>query len=205
MASSSSSWAAPSIGRYRPAILALTALAAGCTIYYIHKQIWSLSTVPKASLQRSNARRQRRRPHRRSSASVRDIPWGTVPVSLDFLADASFNQETFGDHLFLPSTGDSPSITTPLRRQMPSEQDLQAVTASNEEASTIRRELEEAFLCLYLWKHVPPSPLTDEQQRFIVSQLGESGGFQAEAVTTALQWHQAGVLTERIHWWERLI
>ena len=220
MASSSSSWAAPSFARYRPAILALTALAAGCTIYYVHEQIWSSPPVPQASLQRSNARRQRHRPRRRSSAGVSnyiapgrierptyvpDVPWGTVPVSLDFLADAAFNQETFGDHLFLPLTGDTPSITTPLRRQMPSEQNIRVVAANDEEASTIRRELEEAFLCFYFWKHVPPSPITEEQRGSIISQLGDNGGFSADSVSTALQWHQAGILTDRIEWWERLI
>lgn len=220
MASSSSSWAAPSLTRYRPAILALTALAAGCTIYYVHEQIWSSSTAPKASLQRSNARRQRRRPRRSSSAGdsnhlapgltersryVPDVPWGTVPVSLEFLADAAFNQETFGDHLFISSIGERPSLITPLRRSMPLEQDIRVVFASGEEASTIRRELEEAFLCFYFWKHIAPSPMTDDQRALIISQLGENGGFSAETITTVLQWHQTGVLTERIAWWERLV
>lgn len=222
MASSGSSWAAPSLARYRPAILALTALAVGCTIYYIHEQIWSSSTAPKASLQRSNARRRRhhQRPPRRSSSSssnylapgltersryVPDVAWGTVPVSLDFLADAAFDHETFGDHLYNSSTDDRVGIVTPLCRRMPFEQDIQEAAASDEEASTIRRELEEAFLCFYFWKHIPPSPITDEQRGSIISQLGENGGFSAEIITTALQWHQAGILTERIEWWERLV
>lgn len=220
MATSSSSWAAPSLARYRPAILALTALAAGCTIYYIHEQIWSFSIAPKASLQRSNARRQRHRPRRRSSAGgynyltpgltersrfVPDVPWGTVPVSLDFLADPAFDRETFGDHLFISSTGDTPSIVTPLHRRMPLVQDIRLVAASDEEASNIRIELEEAFLCFYFWKHIAPSPITDEQRDSIIFQLGESGGFSAESVTRALQWHQAGILRQHIEWWERLV
>ena len=222
MASSGSSWTAPSLARYRPAILALTALAAGCTIYYIHEQMWSSSTAPKASLQRSNARRRRhrQRPPRRSSSSstnyiapgltersryVPDVPWGTIPVSLDFLADAAFDHETFGDHLYNSANEDGVGIVTPLRRRMPFEQDIQGPAASDVEASTIRRELEEAFLCFYFWKHIPPSPITDEQRGSIISQLGGNGGFSAEIITTALQWHQAGILTERIEWWERLV
>lgn len=220
MASSSSSWAASSLARYRPAILALTALAAGCTIYYIHEQIWSSSNAPKASLQRSHARRQRRLPRRRPSAGVSnyiapgltersryvpDVPWGTVPVSLGFLADAAFNQETFGNHLFLCSAGNYPSIITPLRRRMPLEQDIRVVASSDEEASIVRRELEEAFLCFYFWKHIAPGPITDQQRGSIISQLGENGGFSAETISTALQWHQAGILTERIESWERLV
>ena len=215
MASSNSTWAAPSLVRYRPAILALTALAAGCTIYYIHEQIWSSSAPPKASLQRSNARRQRHRPRQRPipdisdswshrpterSRYVPDVGWGTHPVSLDFLADATTNEERFADHIFLSSSG----IITPLRRRMPSEQTIRAVAATDEEASTIRRELEEAFLCFYFWNYIPPSPITDEQRDIIVSQLGEDGGFSAQTVITALQWHQEGTLTERIERWERL-
>ena len=224
MASLSSSWATPSLARYRPAVLALTALAAGCTIYYIHEQIWSSSRQPKALLQRSNAQRQRRRTRRTLSADVShylapgptarpryvpDVPWGTVPVSLDFLANPAVNQEIFGDHLFLPSNVNMPSITTPLRRRMPSERNSRGVVSNDEEASIYRREVEEAFLCFYFWKHVAPSPITDEQRDFIISQLGEdsvfSGAFSTDIITTVLQWHQSGILTERIEWWEKLI
>lgn len=221
MASFSSSWTAPSLARYRPAVLVLTALAAGCTIYYIHEQIWSSSRPPKASLQRSNAQRQRRRPRRRRSAGIAnnylapgltgrpryvpDVPWGTVPVFLDFLTNAAFDEERFGDHLFLPSTVNTLSITTPLRRRMPSQQDIRGVAADDEESLIIRRELEEAFLCFYFWKHIAPSTITDEQRDIIISQLGEDGGFSADIITTVLQWHQTGILTERIEWWEQLI
>ena len=215
MASSSSRWAAPSLTRYKPAILALTALAAGCTIYYIHEQIWSSSKAPKASLQRSNANRQRHRPRRRSipassgsrpegvterSRYVPDVPWDTVPVSLDFLTDATVSDETFGDHIFFSSS----SIITPLRRRMPFEREIRPVAASDGEALEIRRELEESFLCFYFWKYIPPSPITDEQRDMIVSQLGADGDFSAQTVVDALQWHQDGTLTERIERWERL-
>ena len=217
MASSNPSWAAPSLARYRPAILALTALAAGCTIYYIHEHMWSSSKAPKVSLHRSNARRQRRRPRRRSSAGghsylapgltersryVPDVPWGTVPVSLDFLADAASDQETFGDHLFVSYNGERLSFVNTLRRHMPLERDLRLAAASDLEAATIRRELEEAFLCFYFWQHLAPSPISDDQQASIIAQLEGNGSFSAEIVTTVLQWHQSGVLTERIAWWE---
>ena len=132
---------------------------------------------------------------------VPDVPWGTVPVSLDFLQSAASNQETFGDHLFLSENG----IVTPLRRRMPLEQDIRRVAVSDEEALTIRRELEEAFLCFYFWKHIAPSPLNDEQRTLIISELAENGGFSDEIVSTALQWHQDGRLTERIEYWERLV
>lgn len=48
---------------YRPIILGLTALAAGCTIYYLHESVWSTSSSQHAAgaLHRSNAQRHRRR------------------------------------------------------------------------------------------------------------------------------------------------
>ena len=97
-----------------------------------------------------------------------------------------------------------PPIATPLRRQMPDVETIRADTANEEEASTIRRELEEAFLCFYFWKHISPSPVTDEQRGLVISQLGENGGFSAETVTTALQWHQAGTLIEHVERWGRI-
>ena len=226
MASSNSSWAAPSLARHRPAILALTALAAGCTIYYIHEQMWSSSRAAEVPLHRSNARRQRRRPRRRSSAGghsylipgltersryVPDVPWATVPVSLDFLADAASDQETFGDHLFVSYNGERPyngerlSFVNTLRRHMPLERDLRLAAASDQEAATIRGELEEAFLCFYFRQHLAPSPISDDQQASIIAQLEANGSFSAEMVTTVLQWHQDGVLTERIAWWEERV
>lgn len=55
-----------SIARYRPAILAITAIAAGCTIYYIHNLSWSASSSQQSlapnSLHRSNALRRNRPP-----------------------------------------------------------------------------------------------------------------------------------------------
>ena len=219
MASSSSSWTAPSLARYRPAILALTALAAGCTIYYVQKQIWSSSSAAlNPSLQRSNARRERyRRP--RSSTGISghqapgltertrygpDVPWGTVPVSLDFLAEAAIDEESFGDHLFSSFRGRTTTIITPLRRHLPSEEALRTVAASDSEAETIRRELEEAFLCFYFWKYLAPSPITDEQRDAIVSHLRENGRFSAELITRVLQFHQEGLLAVQIETWEQI-
>ena len=121
-------------------------------------------------------------------------------MSLDFLADATINEEIFADHIFPPPSG----IVTPLRRRMLSEETIRAVAATDEEASTIRRELEEAFLCFYFWNCIPPSSITDEQRDIIVSELGEDGGFSAQIVINALQWHQEGTLTEHIELWERL-
>lgn len=54
-----------SLAKYRPAILALTAIAAGCTVFYIQNVYWSsAASLPPAptqsALHRSNARRRNR-------------------------------------------------------------------------------------------------------------------------------------------------
>ncbi len=65
-----------SLSRYRSAILAVTAIAAGCTIFYIQNARWpSSSPVPptprRAGLHRSNAQRRR---HRDGHAGQTDGP-----------------------------------------------------------------------------------------------------------------------------------
>ncbi|MCJ1265950.1 hypothetical protein MMC22_005832 [Lobaria immixta] len=71
-----------SLARYRPAILAVTAIAAGCTIYYIHTSIRSArSSQPPPSqhtLHRSNAQRRNRLP-RESDHSESDVTAERAP------------------------------------------------------------------------------------------------------------------------------
>ena len=64
MPPSNSLWNVPSLQRYRPVLFALTALALGCTIYYVNGSLSSRNQTPKNSgtLHRSNANRRRRRP-----------------------------------------------------------------------------------------------------------------------------------------------
>ena len=69
--STSASSSSSTLVRYRPAILALTALAAGYTIYYIHDSFWSPSGSTGSALHRRNAvhRRHHQRRRRQSSPS----------------------------------------------------------------------------------------------------------------------------------------
>ena len=134
-----------------------------------------------------------------------DVPWGSVPVSLDFLANEDFSNESFGDHLFPISTGPNHSLTTSLRRRMPSVSELQRSTANSFEARRLRSELELAFLGFYFWMHIAPGPLTIEQRNLIISALGIDGGFSVDSINTVLQWHQDGLLTRRIQAYEHLV
>lgn len=67
--STSTSGSSSSLTRYRPAILLVTALAAGYSIYYVHNNIWSTKPPPPQPLVRRNA--VHRRHHRRRIGNPR--------------------------------------------------------------------------------------------------------------------------------------
>lgn len=67
--STSTSGSSSSLTRYRPAILLVTALAAGFSIYYVHGNIWSTKSSAPQPLVRRNA--VHRRPHRRRAGIER--------------------------------------------------------------------------------------------------------------------------------------
>ena len=75
------------LARYRPAILALTAVAAGCSIYYIHNIIWSSSGSSSSSLRRRNAI------HRSNTRRRND----EIGVTLDDLQDTANGQDAAGE------------------------------------------------------------------------------------------------------------
>ncbi|KAL2047758.1 hypothetical protein ABVK25_011370 [Lepraria finkii] len=210
MASQSTRWTAPSLARHKPVLLALTVVALGYTVYYIREQFWSTPNPPTGSLHRSNARRQRSRSRplrhliadslREHPRYVVDGPWGTVPVSLDFLTDTTANEETYGQHLFLPHTG--PGLLTTLHRhRMPALEDISRQLTNPEEARELRRELEEGFLIFYLWRYLSPSPISEEQRITIIAALENDGGFSPEQIAVVLQQHQDGELTGSVERW----
>ena len=69
--------------RFRPAILALTAVAAGCTIYYIHNIIWSPGGSLGPTLRRRNAihRSRQRRRNQESGGTDDNAPDGHDAVA----------------------------------------------------------------------------------------------------------------------------
>ncbi|KAK4697442.1 hypothetical protein P7C71_g633, partial [Lecanoromycetidae sp. Uapishka_2] len=215
MADRSAGWTAPSLGRHKPAILAVTAVALGCTIYYLHEQIWSRSLPTKGGLHRSDARRRPRRRtntlaqnirrHPAHPAYVENASWGTVPVSLDFLADDDANARTYGDHIFLSRTGHG--ITASLTRHMVPTFRLQAmITADPEEEELFREEVQMGFLRLYFLLHLPPSPVSWEQRDLIAADLrgGILGGFDPSNIAAVFQEHQGRLLEARIAQWDAI-
>lgn len=214
MASQDARWAAPSLTRHKPVLLALTAVALGCTIYYIRDQLWPFHQPKKGGLHRSNARRQRPHPqhpqtpeYRRiydrilsESRYYRDIPWGSVPVSLEFLTDEAANEALYGYHTYSFSAGFSTQFR--LQRRLPNIDELLGEPSIEVEALSLRRELEESFLMFYFWRHLSPSPISEEQRAMIVAELA-ADGFLFESVENALEWHQTGNLTEKVCSWLR--
>ncbi|MCJ1308850.1 hypothetical protein MMC25_002505 [Agyrium rufum] len=72
------------LSHYRLAILAATALAAGCSIYYIQKNVWSAGSSPGAKLHRSNAIHRRRRGNTLQSRTSRTSRQANVsPAQLE--------------------------------------------------------------------------------------------------------------------------
>lgn len=212
MAGRSLSWTAPSLGRHRPAILVVTVLALGYTIYYVRQQILSTPHRAKGSLHRSGAHRRTRR--RRSISRAQDrrrheahpeyannSPWGTVPVSTDFLADSDANERKYGDHIFVLSEDVVTRI--PLMRHMPSASRLlDTVAANQQEAAAFREELEQGFLKLYFLLHIPPSPISPEQTDSIMAELTRNGEFNSVNISEALQQHQSRLLENSIEEWD---
>ena len=212
MANQDGRWAAPSLARHKPVLLALTAVALGCTVYYIRDQLWPPHQSKKGGLHRSNARRQRsrhqqpQRPEYRriydrilsESRFCRDMPWGSVPVSLGFLTDTAANEALYGYHIYSFSGGFSTKFR--LQRRLPNIDELLGEPSMQVEAFSVRRELEISFLMFYFWRHLSPSPISEEQRAVIISEL-DGDGFSLSNVEKALQWHQAGSLTGKIETW----
>lgn len=202
-------WSVPSLTRHKTAILALTAMALGYTLHYIHNQLRASSNVSKPHLRRSNARRQRRSASSRSREPIHvsaelaryviDAPWGSTPIDLAFLRSPEANAEVLAQHSFRSSSGQSVSI--PLARHLPSLSDVLMVIADRDEAETLRLELEFGFLIFYFWRHMPPGPISNEQRDILFRELQRDGDFIRRSVSTALSCHQEGQLTQSIEHW----
>ena len=130
-----------SISRYRLAILAVTALAAGCSIYYIRENFWHERT-PGQGLRRRNAiHRPRPRPTRRETADP-SVPMPQTRVSRAMI-DAALRvfDERGSDyeygHYFGTVTGEI-NVSCLLRRNMlPSPADLQQSFGLNFEQAAV--------------------------------------------------------------------
>ena len=210
----SPNWSAPSLARIRPALLALTALAAGCTIYLIQKHTWSSPAPPKSALHRSNARRRRPGPRQQQllprqdgyrpgerPRSAHNVAWGETPISLEFLDNEDNSTHVYGLYHCLDSENDL--IGIPLSRRLQTTAELLTVNTNPALVAQLRSELERTFLNFYFWEHLQPSPISDAERDHIVSALERDGGFSADNVNAAIRWHQDGELSQNIESWEQ--
>ncbi|MCJ1471922.1 hypothetical protein MMC13_000563 [Lambiella insularis] len=133
-----------SLTRFRPAILALAALAAGYTIYYVHSNYHSIKPPSSHSLARRNAvhRRQHRRRNRQWSSEDNTRLIGGVEA-LELYQ--SHDLQDFGQHTV--SLNNS-SVTIPLRRGfiLPLEQIGPQFELNDEEAIVVRDRWHEELL-----------------------------------------------------------
>ena len=118
-------------------------------------------------------------------------------MSLDFLTDTAANETIYGHHIYSFSAGFSTEFR--LQRHLPN---IDELLVFQEDAFSIRRELEESFLMFYLWRHLSPSPISEEQRAVIISEL-VGDGFLVENVERALEWHHTDSLTAQIESWLR--
>ena len=143
---------ASSLLRYRPAIIAILAIAAGCTGYYLHTSLSASSTssksrgLNKGRLHRSNAVRRPRQP-RPLDTQVPSTPQEDhFPISPTTIR-SSFH---YGDLCVTSSEG--ARIEVPLvNSNLPSAADIAVQNAiSFTEAAQIRQDLEVAFLNAFI-------------------------------------------------------
>ena len=202
MSSNHSQWTAPSLHRYRPAILVLTALAAGCTIYYIHESFWSTAQSPiskGSSLHRSNACRSRRSQIRQRANTVLE----QSPPLVDFLTSREENERVYGFYYLRGSNGINQQIH--LRRGLWRDLShaLEASLSSQlteEEVSRAIVEIPPVFLNFYFYRNLGQQDVDATSRESIILAL-QQDGFSRESVQDALDRLRDGQLLEQIFQW----
>ncbi|KAL8948908.1 MAG: hypothetical protein Q9222_004945 [Ikaeria aurantiellina] len=165
--SGSSSKPVSTLARYRPAVLVLTALAAGLGIYTVRHQLISSSHPPpnppepsNPSLHRSNARRQRRNPSRRQATSANNETFTSIDiennVSIDYTIQPG-EQRHYGLYRYTDNNGSYAVWLAP--DQLPSTSRIHTEWGlAGEDARRIRRHMEVALLDSYFAQEMPPGP-----------------------------------------------
>ena len=199
MAPNQLTWTVPSLHRYRPAILILTALAAGCTIYYIHESFWSTTPAAKQApaLHRSNARRRRRRSQTRQHANT---PSEEVPSSLDFLSSEEDARRIYGWYAFRNSNGDYTRVSLTRNILNHDSEPSSDYDLRDEDIARFREEVQPVFLNLYLYHHLRAQALSEPLRQRIISTL-EQDGFSQSHISSSLDRQQSSRHREIILLW----
>ena len=199
--------AVSSLARYRPAILALTAIAAGFTIYAISNNL-SLFPPPtpdppkpsSGPLHRSNA--QRRRFRRR-----RLIPVGTelsseaapdLGVVIHYGEKYYRDTRVFGAYQYTNAATGEMHLVWLAPYQLPSIQRMQNEwNIGTEEASSLRRHMEIKLLDSFFAQELPPEPpipLSERAREDFSTEFAAAAQIQPSIVTSAIERYQTGHL-----------
>ncbi|KAL9579712.1 MAG: hypothetical protein Q9212_004946 [Teloschistes hypoglaucus] len=204
----SGSKAAFTIMRYRPAILALTAIAAGITVYAIQNNLLFSSppssdpeSSSKTSLHRSNAQR------RRSNFRRRLFEQGSLVISpVDSRQHAQvvyrrfhegrrvygcYTEFTDSNHL----VGNEIWLTP---GQLPTASKIhEEWGVSTEDAATIRNQMEKLLLSSFFAQELPPGPpipLTAAAKEDFIYKFAQIGNISPDNVTEAMAKYESGEL-----------
>ena len=184
----------PSLLRYRPAIVAVLAIAAGITGYYLHTSL-SVASAPSNSgrLHRSNAvRRNRQLKPIDTHVAKQDDHYPISPTTMK----SSFH---YGD--FVVTSSRRETIELPLVHwDLPSASNIAARHAIRyTEAVQIRQNLEVAFLDAFFGRAMPTGPLVQLSgvvRQSIVESLGFSNDISPVNTLDALDRYCNGELED---------
>ena len=184
------------LSRYRPAILAVTALAAGCGLYYLQSSLWSAPTATEQTLHRRNAihrpNTRRRNREQQAASTERDaqaeaeaeVP--SRPGSPDLGNYGVYNATVEGQTVTIPiALG-----TLPLVPQIETE-----FGVSHDAAVEIRRVVEQMLLEGLLVGALPPGTalnLAEDGQSYERMFHGE--GISPEIIAATIQRYNSGEL-----------
>ncbi|MCJ1390618.1 hypothetical protein MMC18_003479 [Xylographa bjoerkii] len=173
-----------SITRYRPAILVLTALAAGYTIYYVHSNFYSSKSPSSHPLVRRNAvhRRPQRRRDRQRSLDARDTR--RTVNSVEALEEYRSYEIDERHRLVL----DNPTVTIPLRQGLQSPEEIATqFTLSLDDATHVRERAQEIVLTAAFSATLPHNAiLADPGGRQAYVDVFEQEGFSRFGIVGAI-------------------
>ncbi|MCJ1287601.1 hypothetical protein MMC26_006953 [Xylographa opegraphella] len=174
-----------SLTRYRPAILVLTALAAGYTIYYVHSNFYSSKSSSSHPLVRRNAvhRSSQRRRDRLRSSDARD----TRRVVSSYEALEEFHSYEIDERY--RSVVDNTTITVPLRHGLQSPEEIATqFSLSLEDATRVREKVQEMLLIAAFSAIIPHNAiLADPGGRQAYVDVFAQEGFSRFAVIGAVE------------------
>ena len=198
--SSSTSLSISSLARYRPAVLALTALAAGLAVYYAQKEIWSLNASKSQALRRSNAihRSNAHRRHRRQAGVNADQPWHDTSEHEENVSPSAQARQVSPLYGTWSLNFEGRETSIPLHPDhLPTLEQLRDTYGiPHDDAADFRDELEVAFMNAFLARELHPGQTLDvfgEIAQLFHNEF-EARGLEADNIDYSLSQLNGGAL-----------